>query len=258
MTELERNWSEFILELLIKTPSIRIQIRKIFQHETLVIPWGEFDGLSLDCSHMGYAGNKSKMAQLTRNYFNEDGLILARESLKERLASRGAKKQQSCFSVRMFNQEKKISSMGHCIQTLTLNYVEGNFSIDIHYRTTELTQKFLADLLFLHTIVLPVVLEGLPIVPKQVVFNFSTVYISTMFMPILFQVENICDTLKKLRYYDPKFFRLVSSAMRKWLVDETNYNYQTRVKAHRVFRDFVAPHITKPQLKRIKKMIGDE
>lgn len=258
MTKLETRWVDFIVQLLRTEPDARIQIRKIFQHEEFCISWKDFEsGLSLDCVNMGYASDKSKMAQLVRNYLNEDGLILARESLKERLASRGAKKQQSCFSVRMFNQEKKVSSMGHCIQTLTLNYIEGSFSIDMHYRTTELVQKFLADLMFLHKIVFPIVLEDLPVTPKQVNFNFSTLYISTMFMPILFQVENPYDILLTLQGKDPRFFRIVASAMRRWLVEETSYNYQTRVKAHNVFRNYVAPKLKKSDIKKIKKLIGE-
>lgn len=264
MTRLEAIWSNFCFELLMSKPDSYIQIRKMFQHKTLMIPWEDFQsGIDIGCERMGYATDASKMGQLRRNYFNQEQLELAREKFKERLGSRGNKSLQSCITARMSAEGKDSRSQGHCIQCVTINYLVDNltkeekFYIDLYYRTTEVTQKFLADLKFLHTIIFPVLLEGVDKIPIAIRFNFSTVYLSTMFMPIVFQIIPPLLILREAEVRDPRFFKLLLTATAKWLEESTNYNYRTRVKSHEVFRKYVIPTLSRRDLKELKKFVAD-
>lgn len=260
MTKLEALWIRYITDLLANSQYGRIQIRKVFQHQELTIPWDTFiTGLSIDCKNLGYSSNKSKMNQLRRNYFPEEKIIQLREKFKDRIKSRGAKKSQSCFAVNMLNQEKKVTSMGQCIQTIAINYLEIEkqefFYIDINYRSTEIVQKFLADLMFLQDIVFPVLLDEVDKNPKAIKFTFSCLYISAMFMPVVFQFIEPMKVLKILERSDEKFYSTVSAALEKWMKSKTNYTYRTRVISHKLFREYVYPNLTKEEKLLIKEKV---
>lgn len=256
MTRLEEHWGEFIRTLSQTKPSAYVQIRKIFRKITWDVPYQDWDGLSLGVQNLGYSEGPAKMNQLRRNYLNEDELIRARESLKERMS-----KSQSCITARFGNKEKDSRSQGFCMQTISLNYLEKpepgepKFVVELYYRSTEVGQKFFADLMFLDEIVLPLLLEGLP-EPDVIRFNFSTLYLSSMFLPIALQVINTVEFLEGVRDSDEKWFsRCVKSAIRKWLEEECNYNYRTRAKMHDIFREYVYQHLSKSEIKAIRGLV---
>lgn len=254
-TQLEKLWSDFIIELACDEPEAYVQIRKIFRGLTWEVPFDKWDGVSLGFENLGYSPGPTKMNQLRRNYLNEGELIKARDSLIER-----SSKQQSCITARFGNGEKDSRSQGFCMQTITLNHItkpEGGkpkFVVELYYRSTEIGQKFFADLMFLDEVVFPILLKGLP-QPDVIKFNFSTLYLSSMFLPIALQVMDVVRFMDMVKDKDNKWFsRCVRMAVFKWMHEECGYNYRTRAKMHDVFRNYVYPKLTRPEIVKIIRM----
>lgn len=255
-TSLDIYWKSFILDLASREPEAYVQIRKMFRDVSFEVPYPEFDGVSLKPENLGYAAGDSKIRQLKRNYLDEGELIAARESLKKRLA-----KHQSCITARFGNQKKDSRSQGFCMQTISLNYIskpeEGKpqFVVELYYRSTEVGQKFYADLMFLYEVVFPLLLEGLP-EPDLIRFRFSSLYMSSMFLPIFFQVGGVEEFINVLLKHDRKWYsRAVRSAIEKWMKPGHNYTYRSRVKMHELFRDYVYPKLSEQEVKRINKLM---
>ena len=257
MTALERVWSDFLIKLCTEKPSAYVQIRKMFNGESLDVDFDTFNtGISLSASTVAYASWTSKFGQLDRNYFNEDEFTKFREKFIGRIS-----KEQTCLTARFGNQEKKKESMGFCMQTISFNFLrkptEGTpkFVIEVYYRSTETGQKFLADLKYLQERLIPFLLEGVPIKPDLIRFRFCTLYMSSMFLPILFQVRDPVEIVKAIQEEDPHWYdRTVSQALGRWLQDENPYNWQTQAKQWINFRDNVKPNLTPQQLRSLKRL----
>lgn len=255
-TKLEKVWAGFILGLISQTPEAYVQIRKIFRDRQLSIPWDKWDGVSMGTERMGYSSGPSKINQLKRNYLDVEALEKLRDSFKARSG-----KSQSCITARFGNKAKDSRSQGFCMQTITLNYLEkplpGNpkLVVELYYRSTEVGQKFLADLLFLDKVVFPILLDGLP-TPDEVRFKFSTLYLSSMFLPLVMQVLEPSLIVETARGGDPKWFKTcVRTSVQKWMVEECGYNYRTRAKMHRLFREYVYPTLSPSEKRRIKEAV---
>lgn len=255
LTKMEQSWVDFIVYLSGKKPTAYVQIRKMFRNEMLIIPFKDFDGTNLQVQNLGYAEGKTKMNQLVRNYLNEDELIRIREAFKEREG-----KSQTCLTARFGALEKRKDSMGFCMQTITLNYFHkpepGNprFTVEIYYRSTEIVQKFFADLMFLEQIVFPILLDGLP-EPDEIRFNFSNIYLSSMFLPVFMQVVDLPEYLEYLKESDQRWFsRTVSGYVNKCINPDCIYNYQTMAKMWRIFQTYVLPNLSRQQLRKIKRI----
>lgn len=257
-TKLEEKWGEFVVDLCTRPPEAYVQIRKIFRDVTWEVDWKDWDGLSLKPENMGYAANDSKIRQLKRNYLNADELERARSSLLSRIMDG---KQQSSITARFGNQEKDGRSQGFCMQTITLSHIlkpepgKPQFVVELYYRSTEVGQKFFADLMFLEEVVFPLLLRGLP-EPDLIRFKFSTAYLSSMFMPIILQLAPVVDTLRQIKEGDSKWFtRCVRVAVEKWMVPECGYGYRTRAKMHHLFREYVVPRMSAAEQRTVKTMV---
>lgn len=257
ITKLEYLWADFICDLACQKPDAYVQIRKIFRNVEWVVPFDKFDGVSLKPENLGYSPGPAKINQLKRNYLDISELERARDSLLERES-----KQQSCITARFGNQAKDSRSQGFCMQTITLNHIskpevgETPFVVELYYRSTEVGQKFFADLMFLDQVVFPILLKGLP-TPGLIRFKFSTLYLSSMFLPIVLQVDHDpVGFLGAVSEEDPKWFtRCVRDAVAKWMDEDCGYNYRTRVKMHNLFRKYVYPKLSKDQIKQIKQLV---
>lgn len=257
-TKLETRWAEMVSHLCTLEPEAYVQIRKIFRDFTWNVDFKDWDGISLKPENMGYAPNDAKIRQLKRNYLNIDELDRARLSLVERIAEG---KQQSSITARFGNQEKDSRSQGFCMQTITLSHIlkptpgKPQFVVELYYRSTEVGQKFFADLMFLEEVVFPILLKDLPR-PDVIRFKFSTAYLSSMFMPIILQVVPVAETLRNIKEGDPKWFtRCLRVAVEKWMVPECGYGYRTRAKMHKLFRDYVVPRMTAAEQRTVKTMV---
>jgi hypothetical protein len=257
-TKLEHHWARFVGHLCTLPPAAYVQIRKIFRDLSWEVPFCDWDGVSLKPENMGYSPGDSKMRQLRRNYLNVEELEKCRDTLIERIAGG---KQQSSITARFGNQEKDSRSQGFCMQTITLSHISNplpghpQLVVELYYRSTEVGQKFFADLMFLDEVVFPILLKGLP-APDQVRFKFSTLYLSSMFMPIILQVVPIVETLRGIKEGDPKWFsRCLRIAIEKWMVEECFYGYRTRAKMHHLYRTYVFPRLTAAEARTVRTMV---
>lgn len=256
-TQLEQSWAGFVVGLCQKEPEAYVQIRKIFRDLTWEVPFEQWDGIQLGTENMGYSEGDSKIRQLLRNYHNEAEFIKAATVLQERI---DGGKQQSSITARFGNGEKDSRSQGFCMQALTLSHInkakDNGFVVELYYRSTEVGQKFLADLMYLDQVLFPLLWEHLRIRPKVIRFKFSTLYLSSMFMPIVLQVAPVLQTLKATKEGDPKWFsRCLRVAVEKWMVPECGYGYRTRAKMHKTFRDYVVPRMTAAEQRTVKTMV---
>lgn len=254
-TELELLWAEWVQKLACTKPEAYVQIRKIFRDVSWEVPFDQFDGVSLKPENLGYAPGDSKMRQLKRNYLSVEELEKARDSLIGRQS-----KQQSSITARFGNMEKDSRSQGFCMQTITLSHISKpepghpQFVVELYYRSTEVGQKFFADLAFLDEVIFPILLKGLP-KPDVIRFKFSTLYLSSMFLPIFFQIADTRQSMEAIQKFDNKWYtRCVRVAVEKWMVEECGYNYRTRAKMHNLFRKYVYPNLSRSDIKTIQRI----
>lgn len=257
MTALVTAWSNFLLKLCTEKPAAYVQIRKMFNNEVWEVPYGTFEtGINLPATTVAYASWVSKFGQLDRNYLNLEEFHKLRDKFIGRMS-----KEQTCLTARFGNQEKKKESMGFCMQTISLNFLRKptdgtpKFVVEVYYRSTETGQKFLADLKYLQERVLPIILEGVTIKPDLIRFRFCTLYMSSMFLPILFQVRDPVEIVKAIQEHDPHWYdRTVSQALGRWLQDENPYNWQTQAKQWVNFNTNVKPNLSGPQMRTLKRL----
>lgn len=260
-TKLEMAWAEFVLGLCCTVPTAYVQIRKMFNEQVWELPYEVFEpGLEIEAERLQYASWKSKFAQLDRNYWNQEEFDLLRTKFLERV-----KKEQTCLTARFGNKEKDSRSMGFCMQTISLNYlrkpVEGQpkFVVELYYRSTEVGQKFLADLAYLSDKVLPFLLQDLPIKPDIIRFRFCTMYMSSMFLPILFQTIHPVEVVKAIKEGDEHWYnRTVSQSLGRWLQEDNPYNWRTQAKQWDNFNENVKPQLTASELRNLKRLARKE
>ncbi len=180
-----------LIRQIIHTPALKYSgVRKIVQNvhvETKALPVLTFEQL-------GYG--KNKLAQLKRNYINEEEFQRVRSILEKRksheftsvaLALRGAKKDSR--------------SQGWCMLDLIVSRTRDFESVDINYRSTEVTLKFGGDLAFL-----PWVFEQLGLDPDVIRFHFANLYLSGVFLPTLSSFWDPVELLEYLWEHDRKLF----------------------------------------------------
>lgn len=119
-------------------------------------------------------------------------------------------------------------------------------SVDIFYRSTELIQKFAADLVFFSK-QFPVIFDELDFEPSVVRFHFANVYLSAMFIPIVLKYDDgaIFEELKK----DPQFYRTAGMSTRRYFNATHNYTYRTRVKLFEYWKE----NVDESKLEKLKK-----
>ena len=186
------SWPQSLIEAIIEQEAFLYSgVRKIVQDVT----WTTEELPDLDYGDLGYGPNKFK--QLCRNYLNLDELERVRALLDHRAG-------QSFTSVAMSlrGQPKKDSrSMGHCMQTLVISWRKDYETVEVQYRSTEIIQKFGADLVFLRYI-----LEQLDLSPNLYRFRFANAFLSGVFFPTLCAHWDAEEFLEYLWEHDRKLF----------------------------------------------------
>lgn len=256
-SEMEEYWGEFVLSVARTPPSAYVQIRKMVNFHQWEVPYSVFKtGINFDSETLQYASWKSKFSQLDRNYLNPEEM----EKLRLKFIGRMSK-EQTCVTARFGNMEKKKDSMGFCMQTISMNLLRkpcpGNpkFVIEIYYRSTECVQKFLADLKYLNERILPLLLKEIPIEPEVIRFRFCTMYLSSMFLPILFQILDPVKVVKAVQEGDPHWYqRTVSQSLGRWLEEENPYNWRTQAKQWENFKNNVFPNLTPQQIRTLRRL----
>jgi len=213
------------------------QERKFMEGVVFTFPgevWAK--GLGHTLPDLGYSQAGSKMKQLTRDYYNEESVNEAKKIIKGR-------KKQSVTSIGISTLgAKKNNSQGHCIRSITVNYFEDKvtpnkrprFTIDLLYRSTELLRKFAADLIFLHDIMIPDIIEGNPWgyeAPDEIRFYFSSCFFSGLFIPVFFQFTDPVEFMKELKqkHGDTVFYRRCLFRTKSMLErDFSHYSFRSR------------------------------
>lgn len=217
-------------------------VRKIVEDQSLVLTT-----LDSDLQYEDICYTKAKGAQLQRNYWNQASVDAAIQKLKDRVG-----KDHSSVSIQLQGQEKDSRSQGFCMQNLVITVTKQKTTVDIYYRSTELIQKFLADLIFFRT-KLPPLFDQLGRQPAEYRFKFANVYLSAMFMPIYLRYEDkpymFFKVLEKL---DPKFYRSCGMSTQRYFNASHNYTYRTRVKMFEYWKE----HVDEAKLGRLELLLN--
>jgi hypothetical protein len=213
-------WLEFIRQVACAKGMVT-GVRKIVFDQHFELTWDELVSCPLDYTDIGYT--KSKGRQLERIYWPVQDI----EAAFAKLASRTSKPHSS-VAVQLKNGIKDSRSQGRCLQNMVITQTPHHLQVTILYRSTELIQKFLADLIFFSQ-KLPAYFPDRK--PTHIKFYFANTYLSAVFAPILMRYDPTpLGTLRAIRSGDPKFFRTFGLSTRRNFNPECVYAYRTRVK----------------------------
>lgn len=214
-------------------------VRKVAFDQRFEMSWDELTHSKLTYEDLGYT--KAKGRQLERIYWNQGGM----DSMLEKLTSRKSKPHSS-VAVQMASGTKDSRSQGYCMQNMVITQTSTGRQIDLYYRSTEVTQKFLADLVFFRQKLVGVFGDQPPGVIR---FHFANTYLSAVFAPILLRYEpDPLGFFQQLSQSDPKFFRTFGLATRRFFKESHNYTYRTRVKMFEYYKEHCT---TDPRLQKL-------
>lgn len=201
--------------------SLRTGVRKVVQgitHEITEFP-------PVDLAQLGYRGvGDGKIKQLMRNYWNQEHIDSALIKLKARKDSPHTSVAVSCEG-----EKKSTKSQGFCLRTVIITQTPKKIEADVIYRSTEVIQKFTADL-----VLIPKIFEALEVKPIVTRFYFANAFLSALYFPSLFQNTDPIQFMEHLKEHDPKFYRTALNAFAKFLETECRYQYRQRVYQYQV------------------------
>jgi hypothetical protein len=240
---LESYWWSLIRDTLLSQDiSFISSAGRIFTRNThLVVPGSVWEkGLSLTVNDLGYQGLKGKMNQLKRVYYNPEGIQAAREKLEDRIQK---KRDFTSVVVPTFGSKKDSRSQGYCMNSIVVTYIpkdprgETKLYVDIFYRITELIQKFGADLLFLHSIVIPEIIPTDLGPITEVRFSFANCYVSPLFIPVIYYFVDPTTLLEVLEERWGTGHQTFKSCFRAVILpffhkNPDHYKYRTRRLMH--------------------------
>lgn len=245
MDNLKDYWLKLIIDL-IAEEGIHISLMKIIRNYHFTIPGSVWKKpFSMSLTDFGYAKDGTKMSQLDRNYYNKEGIELAKKKLTDRLER---DRDYSIVAFPLINKSKQMQSQGHCMQSLVLSYFQKGakgggdpeFYIDIFYRNTEAVKKFAIDLMFFQEKIIPDLLKGYNIPLKSVLFHFSNLYISSLFIFLTLPVIDEIELLEHMRLRDPDMFHVVKSRCHKFFTrGREYYSYRSRKQIHNIVLDAI-------------------
>lgn len=252
MASLLTYWLDAVYEAMALPTGVMAHTRRIVNDFGFKIPYSVMKDHGLDYSDIGYT--KAKFTQLKRNYWNPE---LA-WSMVQKLEGR-RNKPHSSVAMPLGNVDKgDTRSQGHCMQSLIITQFTDRYHIDIYYRSTELAQKFLADLIFLSKMIETELVPSLGD-PVFIRFRFANAYLSTVMTPIVFRYDprpvRLFSLIEKV---DPIFYKYLLSEMRRFNDPNPNYTYRTRIKMIQYYKDHVDPKKLRLILPLIPKKVKDE
>lgn len=227
------SWLDFNLKVACAPALVYSGVRKIVRQVDQTVPWSYLNDLPMGYEDLCYSA-RTKRNQLMRTYWNQDNV----EAALEKLLGRDGKDHTS-VGIQLQGGVKDSRSMGHCMQNMVITAIKDKVFVDLYYRSTEATQKFGADLV-LFSEVLPPIFDRIGIAPEELRFQFSNAYFSAMFTPIICAFsEDQASFFKTIQQYDPRFFRSLGMATRRYFQDTHNYTYRTRVKMFEYWKENV-------------------
>lgn len=249
-------WIELIKELFYTQENVLYAGaagRKYVSDRKLIIPGEEWErGFSIPLEDLGYSASTSstKFQQLTRNYFDPEVADAMRVKLEERIRKNN---DFTSIAMHMAAGDKRKDSQGHCMQSLVVTYIpawasftgDSYLGVTVFYRITEVIKKFGADLHYLSEFVLPRILpDNSPVYWTEVKLDFANVFISCMYLPLLYPYIDPADLLEELanlakdgdRYKGENSFAMATRRYITWPIlcpDPMYYNYRSRQEMHR-------------------------
>lgn len=142
----------------------------------------------------GYGRNK--IAQLTRNYVNEEEF----DRVRSVLTKRGTGKYTS-VAVSLRGKPKDSRSQGWCMLSLVISRTKEWTRVEVQYRTTELILKFAADVWFLGELC-----KSLEVSPSRYTFRFANCALSGAYFPYLVDKTDLVQFLARIHEADQEFF----------------------------------------------------
>lgn len=240
-------WLEFVRRVAFSAGMVT-GFRKVAFDQMFVLTWDQLIGCPLTYEDLGYT--KAKGRQLERIYWPQEDFQAAIDKLKERTSN-----PHSSVAVQLSAGTKDSRSQGYCMQNMVITQTQGSFHIDVYYRSTEVTQKFLADLVFFSQ-KLPQFFPDRK--PAFIRFRFANTYLSAVFAPILLRYERHPVALfEDLETHDPKFYRTFGLATRRFFNETHNYTYRTRIKMFEYYKAHVDKERMKPLVKRLSTLKGE-
>lgn len=233
-------WLDLLHRVAATPPLARSGVRKIIANVSWELPYSEFEDPGIHYRDLCYS-EKGKHAQLARNYWDQDAVDAAVGKLQAREG-----KDHSSVTISLQGAKKDSRSQGFCMVAMVITRTKSDASVDIFYRSTELIQKFAADLVFFSK-QFPVIFDELDFEPSVVRFHFANVYLSAMFIPIVLKYDDgaIFEELKK----DPQFYRTAGMSTRRYFNATHNYTYRTRVKLFEYWKE----NVDESKLQKLKK-----
>ena len=199
--------------------SLRTGVRKVVQGITHSIT--EFPEVNL--AQLGYRGvGDGKIKQLMRNYWNQAEVDAAKIKLKARRAS-----PHTSVALNTIGEKKDQRSQGFCMRSLVITQTPKWTEVDVIYRSTEVIQKFTADL-----VMLPKMLNSMELAhkPRVIRFYFANAFLTALFAPILFQHTDPIEFMEHLKKHDPKYYKTFINATAKFMEELGRFKYKHRVK----------------------------
>lgn len=243
-------WTELIWKVASTKTLVISGVRKIVSDIQFQLTWDQLNSCELKYSDICYTPSKEK--QLLRNYWNEDEV----EAAVEKLLSRKGKVHSS-VSIQLRGREKDSRSQGYCMQNMVITITPEKSYVDIYYRSTEVIQKFLADLIFFSRM-LPKIFDKIGVSPDLVRFKFANVYLSSVFIPIFIRYEENPDGFFLwLKRHDLRFYRTCGLSTRKFFNEDHNYSYRTRVKMFEYWKEHVDHKKVRSLQNRLSTLTGN-
>lgn len=165
-----------------------------------------------------------KVTRLNNVYYNAEEIKKAQAKLEQR---RG--EEHSSVSILTRNMEKTHpATQGWCIQNIVLSETwrkgKRHTTADVFYRSTELIQKFGADLSLINR-----VYEDVGVEPEITRMYFANAYVSAVFFPLLFQFTDGAKFLRHVKRHDKKFHFLACKAVSRYLDPHNRYTYKAQM-----------------------------
>lgn len=217
--------------------------RKMLQDLTFEVHRDDFRRELITYWEIGYGRNKEK--QLIRTYWNPQEAQRIRDILKRR-----ERQQFTSVAMSMRNQAKDSRSMGWCMNSLVITRTRQKFeSVEIQYRSSELTMKFGGDLCFL-----PWMFNELGLNPEIIRFRFANAYFSGVYLQYLAYhwPGGPVPMLEYIWKHDRKFFEHgTGHFFRSTLRPDQVFKYSPENLAHR-FGWRMMPHEMKKAYRWLK------
>lgn len=227
------NWKRLVYDLA-ASPTLCISgVRKIVANVTWSISTADLYACKVEFEDLSY--KQAKFRQLVRNYWDEESIAAAMQKVADRHDM-----PHTSVAFQLKNGEKDVRSQGYCMQNLVMTTTPKTCEVDIFYRSTEVLQKFLADLIFFKKM-FPAMFAIAGREPTIIRFHFANAYLSAMFLPILFRFDTTPEEFFKNLAKDAKFNRTCRSATSKFFQPSHSYTYQKRVIMFDYAKNYIPP-----------------